>query len=128
MKIALLSCIGFAATLLLMPTHLDAHHGWAEFDLNRELTLEGAVTDFHFVNPHCVVEFDAKDANGQMRRWQGEFSSPGQLSRKGWTAATLQPGDVLTLTGYAGKNDIPALHVIRIRLSNGQEYEVDSKR
>lgn len=128
MRIELFACLAVGAALLLTPSYLQAHHGWAEFDLNRELTLEGTVADFHFVNPHCVVEFDVKDAEGRLRRWQGEFSSPGPLSRKGWTAATLQPGDAVTVTGYAGKDNTPALHVIRIRLPNGQEFQVDSQR
>ncbi len=128
MKSALLTCLGLAAILLVHPHPLEAHHGWAEFDLNQEITLDGTVTDFHFVNPHCVVEFNAKDAKGRMRKWQGEFASPAQLTKKGWNAASLQPGDMLTLSGYAAKNDVPAIHVLRIRLSNGEEVKVDSAR
>ena len=112
----------------VMPCNLQAHHGWAEFDSSQEITLTGSVTDFHFVNPHCVVEFDAKDSKGQMRRWQGEFSSPGPMTRKGWTAASLQPGDMFTATGNPAKNGFPAIHILRIRPANGQEISVDSAR
>jgi hypothetical protein len=128
MKNALLAFLAVSAGLLLTTHSADAHHGWAEFDATREITLEGTVTDFYFVNPHCVVEFDVKDDKGHVRKWQGEFSSPGPLARKGWTAATLQPGDRITITGYAARNEAPALHATRIRLPNGQEFNVDTAR
>jgi hypothetical protein len=122
------ACLPFLAAALVMPVSLQGHHGWAEFDSGQEITLTGSVTDFHFVNPHCVVEFDAKDSKGQMRRWQGEFSSPGPMTRKGWTAASLQPGDTFTVVGNPAKNGAAAIHVLKIRLANGQEFVVDSSR
>ncbi len=61
MKITLLSFVPFATALLLMPGAAEGHHGWTEFDEKAEVTVEGTVTDFHYVNPHCVVEFEVKD-------------------------------------------------------------------
>lgn len=128
MKNGSLIFVAIWAGIFLLAHTAQAHHGWAEFELNREVTMEGSVTDFHFVNPHCVVEFDVMDDKGLVHKWQGEFSSPGQMVRKGWTAASLQPGDRITITGNPAKNEIPAVHVTRIRLSNGQEFKVDTGR
>jgi len=128
MKNALWAFVAVSGGLLLTAHPAAAHHGWAEFDSTREITLEGTVTDFHFVNPHCVVEFDVEDIKGRVRKWQGEFSSPGPLTRKGLTAASFQPGDRLTITGFPAKNDAPAIHATRIRFSNGQEINVDAGR
>ena len=128
MKNALLTFLAASATFLLMPHSAEAHHGWAEFDLNHEVTLEGAVTDFHFTNPHCVVEFDVKNSKDQLEKWQGEFSSPGALARKGWTRATLQTGDRITITGNPNKNNVPAMHVTRVLLANGQEFRIEAGR
>src|SRR3954453_16981682 len=99
----LLACGALAVALLLTPCAAEGHHGWAEFDEKTELTLEGTVTDFHYVNPHCVVEFTLTDEKGHVQKWQGEFSNPGVLSRKGWNAASLQPGDKLTVTGHPAR-------------------------
>ncbi len=112
------------ASLFVLPA-LQGHHGWAEFDLNREIKVEAIVIDFHFVNPHCVVEFEMSGDKVVGRRWQGEFSSPAQLVRKGWNAATLQPGDMLVLTGHPAKDGAPALYVQRIRMPDGKEVAVD---
>jgi hypothetical protein len=108
------------AGLLLISASAWGHHGWAEFDEKAELTLHGTVTDFHFVNPHCVVEFEVRDEKGHTKKWQGEFSSPGFLSRKGWNAASLEAGDQITITGHPAHNGALALHVTKIRLANGE--------
>src|ERR1700689_3598227 len=120
MKITLLGFAPIAAALLLMPGSAEAHHGWPEFDEKAELTVEGTVTDFHSVNPHCVGEFEGKDETGHVRKRQGDFSNPGVLSRRGWNAASLEAGDKLTITGHPARNNVLALHVFRIRSSNGE--------
>ncbi|HUI77115.1 MAG TPA: DUF6152 family protein [Bryobacteraceae bacterium] len=108
------------AGLLSIPDSIEAHHGWMEFDEGTEITVEGTVTDFHYVNPHCVVEFEVKDDKGHVNKWQGEFSNPGVLSRRGWNAATLQAGDKLAITGHPTRNGVLAIHVNRIRSSTGE--------
>jgi hypothetical protein len=113
--------------LLALSALAQAHHGWAEFDEKTEVTYQGTIMAFYFVNPHCVVEFDVKDEKGQTRRWQGEFSSPGELKRKGWTAATLETGEKLTITGHPSRNGALAIHVTSILLSNGREFKLDSR-
>jgi len=106
---------------LLVPGSVQAHHGWQEFDEKMEVTVTGTVTDFHYVNPHCVVEFDVKDDKGRIQKWQGEFSNPGVLSRRGWNAAFLEAGDKLTITGHPAKKDgVLALHVTRILSASGE--------
>lgn len=119
MKITLLTSVPLLAALLLLPGSAEGHHGWTEFDEKAEVTVEGTVTDFHYVNPHCVVEFDVKDETGHVHKWQGEFSNPGVLSRRGWNAASLEAGEKLTITGHPARNNVLALHVFRIRSSNG---------
>jgi hypothetical protein len=106
----------------------EAHHGWLDFDSSHEVTYEGTVTDFHFTNPHCVVEFSVKDEKGQVLKWQGEFASPGELGRKSWTAASLQPGDKILISGHPAKDKTLAMHVTKIRMPNGQEVKLESGR
>jgi hypothetical protein len=120
MKINLLTFAPLATGLLLIPVSAEGHHGWTEFDEKTEVTIEGTVTDFHYVNPHCVVEFETKDETGHVRKWQGEFSNPGVLSRRGWNAASLEAGDKLTITGHPARNGVLAIHISKIRLANGE--------
>lgn len=127
MRIAFSTFVALGIGILLLPGAAEAHHGWAEFDESAEITVEATVVDFHYVNPHCVVEFNLKDDAGHVRRWQAEFSNPGVLSRKGWSAASLQPGDKLKLTGHPAKNNVPAIHVTKIRMPNGQEFKPETQ-
>ena len=124
MKNRLFVCLAIAGGFVTAPWPAAAHHGWTEFDSTREVTLEGIVTDFHFVNPHCVVEFNVKGEAGQASNWQGEFSNPGQLLRKGWNITSLEAGSRLTITGYPARKDAHAIHVTRIRLENGRELRI----
>jgi uncharacterized protein DUF6152 len=120
MKIASLTFLSLVTGLLLMPAAAQAHHGWVDFDEKADVTVSGTVTAFYFVNPHCVVEFDVKDDSGHMIKWQGEFASKGELSRKGWTAASLEAGEKLTLIGHPAKDGTRAIHVTKIRMANGE--------
>ena len=81
----------------------SAHDGYAAFDTTTEITLKGTVTDFHFVNPHSVVEFDVKDDKGQVQNWKAELTSANHLAPKGWSESTLQAGDELLLRAIARK-------------------------
>jgi Family of unknown function (DUF6152) len=96
-----------------------AHHGLAAFDQTNKVTLKGTVTAFHFVNPHVVVEFEVKDDKGALQKWQAEMTSAGRL--KGWTATSLEPGNVVTVTGYRAKSGAAFLWVTTLRSSNGVE-------
>jgi hypothetical protein len=107
---------------------LWAHHGWAEFDETKEISLKATVTNFHFVNPHCVIEFEVIGEKAVIENWQAEFSSPAPMARKGWTAATLQPGDKISISGHPARTGVRAVHAIRIRLPNGQEFKVSDGR
>jgi Family of unknown function (DUF6152) len=115
-----------ATALLMLAGSAAAHHGYAAFDTKSEITLQATVTDFHFVNPHSIVEFDAKDDRGDVRNWQGELTSPSHLASRGWTATTLQAGDEISITGYRAKNGRPSIWVTKIRRANGQELKLDS--
>jgi hypothetical protein len=126
MKNTCLSFLAAAAAFLVMSTTAAAHHGYAAFDTSAEVTLKGTVTDFHFVNPHCVIEFDVKDDKGQVQNWKAELTSANHLSPKGWTESSVQAGDELAITGYRAKNGSPSLWVTKIHLANGQELKIDT--
>jgi Family of unknown function (DUF6152) len=114
------------AFLLMISGTASAHHGYAAFDTTTTVTFRGTVTDFHFVNPHCVVEFDVQDDRDNIQNWKGELSSSSHLAPRGWNAAALQAGDKITITGYRAKNGAPSLWVTKIVLPDGQELKLDA--
>ena len=70
-----------------------AHHSFAMYDLEHPTTVEGVVREFHWVNPHSSVTVvkGAPGAAGEV--WVIEMTSPGNLTRAGWTRKSLKPGD-----------------------------------
>jgi hypothetical protein len=126
MKNILLASLAVAAASLAVPRAAAGHHGYAAFDTTAEVTLSGTVTDFHFVNPHCVIEFDVQDEKGQVQNWKAELTSANHLAPKGWTESSIQAGDKLAITGYRAKNGAPSLWVTKIHLPNGQEMKIDT--
>ena len=98
MKNTVLTLLAASVSFLLMSHPAEAHHGWLDFDSGREVTLEATVTDFHFTNPHCVVEFTAKDEKGQTVKWQGEFRKSRRIGTqeldRGFAAARRQDCDL----------------------------------
>jgi hypothetical protein len=71
-----------------------AHHSSATYDFDHMTTMEGKVRQVNWTNPHItfVVEKDAKEGEPP-NTWVFEVSSPGVLTRSGWTKRSLQPGD-----------------------------------
>ena len=102
-------------------TAVAAHHGLTAFDQTTKVTLTGTVVDFHFVNPHAVVEFEVKDDKGRVEKWQAELTNPSHL--KGWTATSLEPGNTVTITGYRAKSGARSLWVTELTASNGTKLK-----
>ena len=95
-----------------------AHHGRAAYTQD-VITLEATVTEFRFINPHVQLYFDITNEAGEVERWQGELTAPNRLARGGWTKTIFEPGDKLTLTGLAARNDGKAILIQEIILPSG---------
>ncbi len=99
-----------------------AHHSNAAYDLDHPQTVEGTVKQVNWTNPHIsfVVETVAKDG-AQAGTWVFEVSSPGVLTRSGWTKRSLQPGDHAVFHYAPLRDGKPGGFLQRVTLSNGQE-------
>src|SRR5215471_11574153 len=86
-----------AALMLCFASAAPAHHSNAAYDLEHQQTVEGTVKQVNWTNPHItfVVEADAKDGKAA-ETLTFEVSSPGTLTRSGWTKRSLQVGDHAT--------------------------------
>ncbi len=109
--------------LLLMPPAVEGHHGYSAFDTKSEVTFEATVTEFHFTNPHSVLEFEVKQ-EGQVQKWQVEMGSRRQLTLHGWTATTIEAGSKLTITGYKAKNGSRAMWATKLLGADGKEIRI----
>ena len=74
-----------------------AHHSFAMFDNQKQMTLEGTVKEFQWTNPHTWIQLNVRNAQGQVEEWSIEGSSPNGLARRGWKRNTLRPGDKVSV-------------------------------
>jgi hypothetical protein len=98
---------------------LMAHHGNAAYADKVTEFKNVTVTKFAWANPHALIYFDAKDANGKVANWTCETAAPQALRLIGWAKESLTPGDVITITMYAAKNGNPAGRLNKIVLADG---------
>ena len=71
-----------------------AHHSFAVYDRSKVLTLKGSVKSFQWTNPHCVIWVLVQpEGGGEPQEWSFETTSPGVLTRGGWTRNSVKPGD-----------------------------------
>jgi hypothetical protein len=117
--------LAFTLTLLFAPAIASAHHGWAAFDPDANVTFKATVTEFHFFNPHSVIEFTVKDEKGEVQKWQGELTSLTRLATKGWTATTLEAGDQVTISGHRARNGVHVMRVMKVLAADGKDLKVE---
>jgi Family of unknown function (DUF6152) len=115
---------GAIAPLLLVSSLAFAHHAFApQFDINKPITLKGALAQLRWVNPHSWIYLDVKDAkSGKVTRWAIEFGGPNVLLRRGLRASDFQVGSVVEVQGYLAKSGQPVASAISVKLPDGRDF------
>ncbi len=117
-------CAAILITGLLASVSVSAHHGGALYDGSQSITVQGPVTQFKFVFPHTLIYIAVEGEDGQTVEWSGELTTPNRLARGivggttstpiKWTANTLLPGDVISLTGNPARNGAPSMRILGV--------------
>src|SRR3984957_6289979 len=99
-----------------------AHHSNAAYDLEHPQTVQGTVKTVNWTNPHItfVIEVDAKNGEAAAS-WVFEVSSPGVLTRSGWTKRSLQPGDHAVFYYAPLRDGTSGGFLMKVTLPSGQE-------
>ena len=106
---------------LLVSVPLLAHHGAAALDTGKEITLKGTVTEWTWSNPHCFLQFDAKDETGTVRNWAVETQNPTTMTQRGFSRTAFKAGDEVTVTLEPVKNGQPIGRLLTVILPGGQK-------
>lgn len=117
-KFLAILAIGVAGSIFSLP--LSAHHGYVAYDLGKNITLKGTVTLWFWANPHCILQLDVTNENGQVVHWTAETENPTTVTNLGWTKQSLKPGDQVTVTVLPVKNGKPIGRIKEVFLANGQ--------
>jgi len=117
----------FALALALAaaaPALALAHHSISGvYDSSRQVTVDGTVVEFQFVNPHPLL-IVATGAKSDAQTWRLEMDNRYELADIGITAATFQPGDRVIATGSAARAAARSLYLMKLdRPVDGLRYE-----
>ena len=108
-----------AAVLVVAATSGLAHHGSAEYDVTREVTLRGRVAEFRWTNPHVRIVVESSDGSGGVEMWDCEGPPLTWAAQRGWTASTLRPGEAVSIVMYPPKQTRRSGLVKRIERADG---------
>ncbi len=99
-----------------------AHHSSAAYDFDHMATMEATVKQVNWTNPHItfVVEKEVKKGDSPSA-WVFEVSSPGVLTRAGWTKRSLQPGDHAVFHYAPLRDGTAGGFLTEVTLPNGQK-------
>lgn len=109
--------LAVAAALLATPLAL-AHHSDAGVDMSKVVAFEGTVKEFDFRNPH-VYFLVTSQQDGKPVTWEVQMGSVGGLSRAGWSAKTLQPGDKVSVRAHPAADGHPYAILMQVDKPGG---------
>ena len=108
-------------TVVAVDATVSAHHSAAAYD-NATIVLSNAtMKNMVWANPHTILTFDVKDANGAVATWNAESGSPSALTRMGWNRNSLKAGDQVTIELFPARNGAKVGRLARVILAGGKE-------
>jgi hypothetical protein len=118
MKTPLICLVLLAAVAMAVP--LAAHHGrGASFDMKKQVTLKGTVSQVKWQNPHVLIFIDVPDAAGKVVTWGFENSNVHTLATQGYNRNTLKFGQPITAIVNPAANGEPLGIIVKIVLADG---------
>ena len=110
---------------LMASVGLQAHHSVAGvYDLQKEVTLVGALKKLNFTNPHSSIELTVKNKDGSITEWNLVTASNTILTRQGVTKSSIKPGDILKVTVLPARNGNPLGFIKTLDLGDGKDIKL----
>jgi len=116
MKLKALTLAGIAA--LVPGVSAQAHHAFARFNSEREVTLQGTVKEFQWTSPHAWIMVIVEGKN-RPEQWAIEMDGAGGLARHGWNPGTLTPGMGVRMTIRPLRDGTNGGQLLEIMLPDG---------
>ena len=105
MKLGRIIAIGLAGVGLTTGV-AQAHHSFAVFFSSDHdvVSLTGPVKEFHFTNPHGIIEIIVPGKGKPDQDWKIETNSPSIMIHRGWSKDVIKVGDVITVQGWPARD------------------------
>jgi hypothetical protein len=123
----LFKCISIVLMFFVMGSaSVSAHHSFATFDRNREVTIEGTVVKYQWANPHVWLTVSVVDDAGEETIWGIEGQSPNILARTGkggWGRKAIKAGDKVIIRLNPNKDGTPGGVLVTVTFEDGHVLE-----
>lgn len=106
-----------------LPLPLAAHHSFAMFDMQKERTLVGTVSDFQWTSPHSWLDVWVPEPSGRRVQWSIEMGAPARLYQQGWRQQSAKPGDRITLVVHPLRDGRSGGSLVSATLASGEHLE-----
>ncbi len=98
-----------------------AHHSFAMFDRDKDVTLTGVVKEFEWTNPHVWIHMTVDDqATGKPAVWSFEMQSIQTNATLGWRADSVRPGDKISVEFHPLKDGSRGGQLVSATLADGK--------
>ena len=105
--------------LLLFGSPARSHHSNVAYEVNKVITITGAVKEWQWVNPHTWLHLIVDDGRGGKVEWAAEGRAPGVLLRAGWSRSSFKPGEMVTVDMSPAKDGKPTGIIARVTKADG---------
>ena len=102
----------------------SAHHSFAAaYDMQKSITVQGAIVQVRLTNPHSWFFLDVKEPDGKLTRWAFEAGTPSGMIRGGYKASELSPGTIVTIRGFAARDSSKNVGMLQqLTTADGKTY------
>ena len=105
-------------------TSAGAHHSFAAaYDMQKPITIQGAIVQVRLTNPHSWFFLDVKEPDGTTSRWAFEAGTPSGMIRNGYKATEMKPGTIVTIQGFQARDPSQKVGMLRqLTTADGKTY------
>lgn len=77
------------------------HHGWANYDQDKELDYTGVILSNDIGNPHTYIDFKVTGEEAEVNEWKVVLAPVTRMRNRGMTDdSMLAVGDTVQVVGY----------------------------
>jgi len=101
--------LGLAAAIVsaMLVAPVLAHHSHNAYEVTQWTTMEGTVTEIHYLLPHSWVYMDVKNEKGESTVWAVEATGPMGILRNGVKKDDVKPGDKIKVRCHLLRDGSP---------------------
>jgi len=117
--------IVLAAGLATFAPHASAHHSAsAEFDVTKQIKVQGKLTKIDWINPHIFLFFEHEEG-GATQTWEAEGAPPAWWRNVGMNRSTFAThiGESVVIEGWPARSRPYSMVLNAITFASGETLQ-----